>query len=414
MGEAFITRRGGGGAAGLNFRVIGGTTQPSNPKKNDIWVNTGTDISSYDFSAEMPFLRSNNKNKIVYPFYNTTKTENGITWTDNKDGSITANGTAAGAGLFRVSAFDGAADHEFLEAGTYTLSGCPAGGGASTYLMELFIINPVTLANEAIGRDYGNGLTFTLEHDCKVRVNLNIMSGTTVNRIVFKPQIEKGSAKTAFVKGDATGQVWISTGTSSIMEFNALKKNGIQVYPISAKQYIGGAWVDKTAKSYQGGVWCDWMYDLYMDGGEWQARGLAPDSGWPLAYTPAVTKNTDGSTTVSVTVSGEGGGGVWDLKNDIDVTNYTALCIKCKVSLPSRTEAGVCAHLAVIPRNASYWTTNAAAIRTLPSTNNGITTYELDISSLRGTYDIAVCGRWNGAWLGVGTVAVTVYDIYLM
>lgn len=254
MGEAFITRR-GGGVAGLNFRVIDGTARPSSQKENDIWVNTGIKVSSYDFAAEMPFLRSNNKNKIVYPFYHTTKTEDGITWTDNGDGSITANGTATGNALFRISAFVGAADHEYLEAGTYTLSGCPAGGSDSAYLMELFILDPVTNANEAIGRDYGEGFTFTLERGCKVRVNLNVMSGTTVSGIVFKPQIEKGSAATAFVKGDATGQVWISNGTSSGVEFNALKKNGLFVYPVVVWQYKYGKWSTTHAEIFKNGQW---------------------------------------------------------------------------------------------------------------------------------------------------------------
>lgn len=254
MGEAFITRR-GGGVAGLNFRVIDGTARPSNPKENDIWVNTGIKVSGYYFAAEMPFLRSNNKNKIVYPFYHTTKTEDGITWTDNGDGSITVNGTATGNALFRVSAFESAADHEYLEAGTYTLSGCPAGGSDSTYLTELFILNPATNTNEAIGRDYGEGFTFTLERDCKVRVNLNVMSGTTVNGIVFKPQIEKGSAATAFVKGDATGQVWISNGTSSGVEFNALKKNSLFVYPVVVWQYKYGKWSTEHAEIFKNGQW---------------------------------------------------------------------------------------------------------------------------------------------------------------
>lgn len=46
------------------------------------------------------------------------------------------------------------------------------------------------------------------------------------------------------------GMVWITTGKTSTAPFNALKKNNITVYPISAKQYVGGAWVDKTAKIY--------------------------------------------------------------------------------------------------------------------------------------------------------------------
>ena len=60
--------------------------------------------------------------------------------------------------------------------------------------------------------------------------------------------------------------VWFPVGTSSTVEFNALKKNGIQVYPISAKQYVSGAWVDKTAKSWQGGKWVEWILYLYNEG----------------------------------------------------------------------------------------------------------------------------------------------------
>lgn len=61
-----------------------------------------------------------------------------------------------------------------------------------------------------------------------------------------------------------SGRVWISTGTFSPIEFNALKKNGIQVYPISAKQYISGAWVDKTTESYQNGIWVEWIKQIFL------------------------------------------------------------------------------------------------------------------------------------------------------
>ena len=62
------------------------------------------------------------------------------------------------------------------------------------------------------------------------------------------------------------GMVWITTGTSSALEFNALKKNGIQVYPISAKQYVNGAWVGRPAKSYQNGAWVDLTPFLLKNG----------------------------------------------------------------------------------------------------------------------------------------------------
>lgn len=42
------------GGANLNFKVVGGTSQPTNPKENDIWVNTSTAITSYAISPTIP------------------------------------------------------------------------------------------------------------------------------------------------------------------------------------------------------------------------------------------------------------------------------------------------------------------------------------------------------------------------
>lgn len=70
-------------------------------------------------------------------------------------------------------------------------------------------------------------------------------------------------------EASAAGMVWISTGKTSTAPFNALKKNNITIYPISAKQYVGGAWVDKTAKIYQNGAWADWWDgELYENGNQ--------------------------------------------------------------------------------------------------------------------------------------------------
>lgn len=65
--------------------------------------------------------------------------------------------------------------------------------------------------------------------------------------------------------------VWFPTGTSSPDEFNALKKNGIQVYPTSAKQYVSGALVGKTAKIYRNGEWVTlWNGELYDSGNQYE------------------------------------------------------------------------------------------------------------------------------------------------
>ena len=52
MSDAYIVRRGGGGS--LNYKVVGDTSAPSNPKENTIWVNTSTAITSHIFSATQP------------------------------------------------------------------------------------------------------------------------------------------------------------------------------------------------------------------------------------------------------------------------------------------------------------------------------------------------------------------------
>ncbi len=44
--------RGGGG--GLNLKVVGGTTQPTNPRENTIWVKTTTAITGYVLSPTQP------------------------------------------------------------------------------------------------------------------------------------------------------------------------------------------------------------------------------------------------------------------------------------------------------------------------------------------------------------------------
>ena len=38
----------------LNFEIVGGTTQPSNPVENTIWINTSNAITNYHFSVESP------------------------------------------------------------------------------------------------------------------------------------------------------------------------------------------------------------------------------------------------------------------------------------------------------------------------------------------------------------------------
>lgn len=54
MGTCFLYGNGGSGGASLNFKVIGGTTEPVSPSENTIWVNTDTEVTSWAFSTDIP------------------------------------------------------------------------------------------------------------------------------------------------------------------------------------------------------------------------------------------------------------------------------------------------------------------------------------------------------------------------
>ena len=60
------------------------------------------------------------------------------------------------------------------------------------------------------------------------------------------------------------GMVWIILGTTSEVSFNALKKNMVMVYPVSAKQSVSGVWVDKDAKIFQDGAWVQFVANIIV------------------------------------------------------------------------------------------------------------------------------------------------------
>lgn len=126
------------------------------------------------------------KNLLPYPYKDTTKTTNGITFTDNGDGTITANGTASDDAKFILrSSTDELAS--FIEGTIYILSGCFNDDSSVTYNNA-----PYYIANEWSGiRNYNTkGSQFTYNNISFIRdFKIVIKSGTTVSNLVFKPMI---------------------------------------------------------------------------------------------------------------------------------------------------------------------------------------------------------------------------------
>lgn len=121
------------------------------------------------------------KNLISYPYTTKEGTSNGITWTVNDDGTITADGTATNNSFFNLTNYI-VGKWGTLHAGTYTIMdgvNLPIGG--------------LTLQVESTtGTQYKNK-TFTIEQDVVYKIFIYIPKGTVADNITFKPMLEIGS-----------------------------------------------------------------------------------------------------------------------------------------------------------------------------------------------------------------------------
>lgn len=136
-------------------------------------------------------VKVSSRNLIPYPFAVTPSVVNGITFTDNGDGTVTASGTATAAVIF--APYTASAYFE-VEPGTYTYSDELSADSGITYWSEVRTTKDDTI----LVRSYDANKTFTIAKKTALRLNLRIVNGQTVNNLVFKPQLELGSAATAY------------------------------------------------------------------------------------------------------------------------------------------------------------------------------------------------------------------------
>lgn len=127
-------------------------------------------------------------NLLSYPYNNTTKTTSGITYTDNGDGTISANGTSTALATFYV------AINLHISKAT-KITGCPSGGANGSYALEVYNSTKST----RIGYDTGNGLVIPAQNPTdNIAINIQIWSGQTVSNLVFKPMLSDPSLNLSY------------------------------------------------------------------------------------------------------------------------------------------------------------------------------------------------------------------------
>jgi len=221
-------------------------------------------------------------------------------------------------------------------------------------------------------------------------LNFKVAGGTT--------QPESPSENTIWVKTDKTvtgwvfspaepgepteGMVWITIGTAGTISFNALKKNGIQIYPLGAKQYDGGAWADRTAMSFQNGVWSPWwngeLYDHGNRFGGWEYAEMDYSTSVSLNAEPLVTYNPE-----SMVIKANGDRcAAWVYKEGVDLTKFKTLVLDGTLHT-TNTGYPKTASLNIWSELGAYLDTNLVSQK-----KYGDTDLTIDVSALTGEHRI--------------------------
>ena len=132
-------------------------------------------------------LQSTGRNLIPFPYSDSTKTENGVTFTVNDDGSVTANGTATS----QVSFYFVSSSNPILAfpIGTVlSLAGCPSGGNPRTFFLNLLSTDYTEGITET-----GNGGTLTTTKK-SYYLYFRMEQGVTLTNAVIRPMLNYGSS----------------------------------------------------------------------------------------------------------------------------------------------------------------------------------------------------------------------------
>lgn len=213
-----------------------------------------------------------------------------------------------------------------------------------------------------------------------------VNTSTTITSWVFSATQPTGSS----------GMVWFQTEEKSTAPFNALKKNNITVYPISAKQYVSGAWADKTAKIYQNGAWVAVKVPGYyiFQSGKGAIVSLKHLSGRNASITPST------SSIVYYTQSSNDLGQVTTTEAAVSLTGYT--------TLKARAKSTFCpgGHIPCL-----------GLVSTLPGSYTkmpDIASVEFTSDSVERVYSLPLPAGLDGAYIMIGGYfSGEVYDIWL-
>ena len=161
---------------------------------------------------------------------NTSSTINGITWTINDDGSITANGTATANSHYNAVK---QADAILFPAGDYSFSTTYEHYNQIQFKIITYVDGAATILTQTLGMD---SPVFTLTDDTYLCFQCTIGSGKTLNNVTIYPRIEYGKVLTEYEPYGISAEKTVYTD-APLTEGESVEITDI-VMPESAKLFI--------------------------------------------------------------------------------------------------------------------------------------------------------------------------------
>lgn len=189
--------------------------------------STATTYEPYEYLGPKTIkMGSNSKNLIQYPYTETTKTQKGITFTDNGDGTITVNGTSTGIVTFTLGSVSLDNTKSYFLYGKNTSSNLP---------LRIQI-------GQAWRADEGNGLAISQASSNTGTIILGVLKGSTFDNVIIYPQLEEGSVATDYELNTGIKEVLkVSYNSRNLIPFpyfsNTITNNGV-TYTVNANGSI--------------------------------------------------------------------------------------------------------------------------------------------------------------------------------
>ena len=263
------------------------------------WVSVGTTAPTD--GRRVWFENSRN---LIEPLM-ATATLNGVTCTNNGDGSFTLNGTATANTAFRInqSVYNGT-DNLKSYNGTYTLSCNELENG-----LDLRVMQNSTWISVLVMMDSNTPVTGSINTD-NCFTYINVANNKSVNNLTIRPMLQKGSVATGFETYvnpsiNVDGEKWIDkvndtgwidiTNYINTSNFAVRTTDAIKARRIGNIVYLKGEIYCKTALSSHNGNIMNGIPSIFRPTTQYSRCGVKYDLGVPYNIFIA----TNGNITVS-------------------------------------------------------------------------------------------------------------------